>query len=180
MSKLFKFLTKRIAIKCNRSMNFISYRSYGRLPLSMRSLPIITRIQQQQSFNNAVRRRFYSSNLSDLSERLRTGQITKAEVQRLILSQQQQQPTNNKTITSMNDRLKPMSSSSSSTSSDGKITAMNSSALQPTIQTIGSKGNPLYMKRQTSFKEFIFSLFPFLFILWMLGGFDMVRSRNKG
>eukprot|EP01083_Nonionella_stella_P122335 368045_1 len=36
------------------------------------------------------------------------------------------------------------------------------------------------MKRQTSFKEFIFSLFPFLFIFWMLGGFDLVRNRKQG
>merc|ERR1712079_264765 len=35
-------------------------------------------------------------------------------------------------------------------------------------------------RRQTSIKEFILSLFPFLFIFWMLGGFDMVRNRKQG
>merc|ERR1712244_29179 len=51
----------------------------------------------------------------------------------------------------------------------------------PTVtSTIGSKTNPLYMQRQTSFKEFIFSLFPFLFIFWMLGGLDLVRNRKQG
>merc|ERR1712156_960544 len=59
----------------------------------------------------------------------------------------------------------------------------NSPSLSATIghsSTIGTKTNPLYMRRQTSIKEFIFSLFPFLFIFWMLGGFDMVRNRKQG
>lgn len=72
----------------------------------------------------------------------------------------------------------------STTTKTGKIIEMGNvgtSSISPTItSTVGTKTNPLYMKRQTSFKEFIFSLFPFLFIFWMLGGFDLVRNRKQG
>ena len=118
-------------------------------------------------------------------ERLRNGQITKAEVQRLIMNQSNTNNGNsNKTIQSMSD------SSLSSTSKSGKIiqlgnvgstSTMSMNGTLPTItSTVGTKTNPLYMKRQTSFKEFILSLFPFLFIFWMLGGFDLVRNRKQG
>jgi len=145
------------------------------------------------SYNNynSVRRRFYSNNgngnYNDLLDRLRNGQITKAEVQRLIIDQSNANNANsNKTIQSMSD--------SSSTSRTGKIIQLGNvgpssiggmsgsggNALPTVTSTVGTKTNPLYMKRQTSFKEFIFSLFPFLFIFWMLGGFDLVRNRKQG
>merc|ERR1712244_206397 len=97
--------------------------------------------------------------------------ITKAEVQRLILNQSHlnnnQSIQNKSVITSMSNKSKI-----------APLSAHNDPL--PTISTIGSKTNPLYMKRQTSLKEFIFSLFPFLFIFWMLGGFDLVRNRKQG
>merc|ERR1712154_624925 len=71
------------------------------------------------------------------------------------------------------------------TSEKSKISPLSSSnhhhsLLASSSSSIGTKTNPLYMKRQTSIKEFIFSLFPFLFIFWMLGGFDMVKNRKQG
>ena len=44
---------------------------------------------------------------------------------------------------------------------------------------MGSKANPIHIRRQTSFKELILSVFPFLFIFWMLGGLDLVRNANR-
>jgi len=142
---------------------------------------------------NTVRRRYSNMNdgnySNDLLNRLRNGEITKAEVQRLILNQsalnnrisELQSP---KTITSMNESTSKsgvnMGSNRSpiSAAPGGASSALH---LSPTVtSTMGSKTNPIHMKRQTSFKEFIFSLFPFLFIFWMLGGFDLVRNRKQG
>lgn len=137
----------------------------------------------------AARRRYSNFNDGsnhDLLNRLRNGEITKAEVQRLILNQsalnhrisELQSP---KTITSMSDANSSSSTTLSSRSSiTGSPVGASSTALPTVSSTMGSKTNPIHMKRQTSFKEFIFSLFPFLFIFWMLGGFDLVRNRKQG
>eukprot|EP00485_Elphidium_margaritaceum_P000270 CAMPEP_0202697550 /NCGR_PEP_ID=MMETSP1385-20130828/10896_1 /ASSEMBLY_ACC=CAM_ASM_000861 /TAXON_ID=933848 /ORGANISM="Elphidium margaritaceum" /LENGTH=755 /DNA_ID=CAMNT_0049354047 /DNA_START=274 /DNA_END=2541 /DNA_ORIENTATION=- len=131
-----------------------------------------------------VRRRAYGNGSSnDLLERLRSGQLTKAEVQQLIMNQSHlNQQLSHKTITSSS--VQSPSSMAPSMSTGGKIDAMGAhhhhQPLPTVTSTVGTKTNPLYMKRQTSFKEFIFSLFPFLFIFWMLGGFDIVRNRKPG
>lgn len=115
-------------------------------------------------------------------ERLRNGQITKAEVQRLILNQSSiNNQSSNKTIQSMTDstqrgKVIQMGNVGSSSS----VVGSTGGPLPTITSTVGTKTNPLYMKRHTSFKEFIFSLFPFLFIFWMLGGFDLVRNRKQG
>eukprot|EP00483_Globobulimina_turgida_P000340 UN00340 len=183
MPTLLKYLSQKLSLKYLNKMMNIPHRSYGKLPLTMRRfLPIIS---SSNIPYNSVRRRFYSTNgnnthNTELLERLRNGQITKAEVQRLILNQSSLNHQNtNKTIQSMHDR----DYDTTITNHKSKITTMNSNnnGSIPTItSSIGSKTNPLYMKRQTSFKEFIFSLFPFLFIFWMLGGFDLVRNRKQG
>merc|ERR1719320_2264480 len=74
--------------------------------------------------------------------------------------------------------ITPMSDHSPSTS---KISLASSPSALPTVSSsMGSAKNPIHMRRQTSFKELIFSLFPFLFIFWMLGGLDLVRNRKQG
>eukprot|EP01083_Nonionella_stella_P311504 1111037_1 len=178
MPALFKYLSQKLPIKYLNKMRNIPHRSYGKIPLTMRrTLPILSRPKLS---SQSVRRRFYSNNFNnnDLLERLRTGQITKAEVQRLIMNQQSnpthQSSNGYKTIQSMSDY--PTQMQPPIHTGTAKITPMHAtggitaSSSIPTISTIGSKTNPLDMKRQTSFKEFIFSLFPFLFIFWMLGG----------
>eukprot|EP01083_Nonionella_stella_P095281 267451_1 len=188
MPALFKYLSQKLPIKYLNKMRNIPHRSYGKIPLTMRrTLPILSRPKLS---SQSVRRRFYSNNFNknDLLERLRTGQITKAEVQRLIMNQQSnpthQSSNGYKTIQSMSDY--PTQMQPPIHTGTAKITPMHAtggitaSSSIPTISTIGSKTNPLYMKRQTSFKEFIFSLFPFLFIFWMLGGLDLVRNRKQG
>eukprot|EP01084_Bolivina_argentea_P114439 203733_1 len=188
MPALFKYLSQKLPIKYLNKMRNIPHRSYGKIPLTMRrTLPILSRPKLS---SQSVRRRFYSNNFNnnDLLERLRTGQITKAEVQRLIMNQQSnpthQSSNGYKTIQSMSDY--PTQMQPPIHTGTAKITPMHAtggitaSSSIPTISTIGSKTNPLYMKRQTSFKEFIFSLFPFLFIFWMLGGLDFVRNRKQG
>eukprot|EP01083_Nonionella_stella_P262007 891402_1 len=184
----YKYLSQKLPIKYLNKMRNIPHRSYGKIPLTMRrTLPILSRPKLS---SQSVRRRFYSNNFNnnDLRERLRTGQITKAEVQRLIMNQQStpthQSSNGYKTIQSMSDY--PTQMQPPIHTGTAKITPMHAtggitaSSSIPTISTIGSKTNPLYMKRQTSFKEFIFSLFPFLFIFWMLGGLDLVRNRKQG
>lgn len=150
-----------------------------------RSLPIIANPHLSYS---SIRRRFYNnSNSHDLLERLRSGQLTKGEVQQLILNQSGQSNSNQyKTIQSMSSSSSSTASPSSSVSFNvGKVSQVGAASSAhhpiPTItSSVGTKTNPLYMKRQTSVREFIFSLFPFLFIFWMLGGFDIVRNRKQG
>eukprot|EP01083_Nonionella_stella_P095280 267450_1 len=174
MPALFKYLSQKLPIKYLNKMRNIPHRSYGKIPLTMRrTLPILSRPKLS---SQSVRRRFYSNNFNknDLLERLRTGQITKAEVQRLIMNQQSnpthQSSNGYKTIQSMSDY--PTQMQPPIHTGTAKITPMHAtggitaSSSIPTISTIGSKTNPLYMKRQTSFKEFIFLLFPLLFIFY--------------
>ena len=131
-----------------------------------------------------------SSTTDSLLNRLKNGEITKQEVQRLILSQNDMKNRldnyeQNRTITSSNNDNKSSTSinlgnvmdTTGYNNSNSKITSMS---LGGTVTTLGSRNNPMYMRRQTTFKEFVFSLFPFLFIFWMLGGFDMIKSRKVG
>ena len=102
------------------------------------------------------------------------------------MNQSNNNANSNKTIQSMSDS----STATATPTRSGKIielgnvgtssmTTTSGNVIPTVTSTVGTKTNPLYMKRQTSFKEFIFSLFPFLFIFWMLGGFDLVRNRKQ-
>lgn len=173
MPKLFQFLTQRVSRHYRLTMWSLPRRSYNKLPFR-RSFPMLSARPRSPS---TVRRRLYSNNAGDslsnneLLNRLRNGEITKAEVQRLIVNQ-----------SALSNRISELQSPKTITSMDS-VAAHSAPSSKigplPTV-SLGSKSNPIHMKRQTSFKELIFSLFPFVFIFWMLGGFDLVRNRKQG
>jgi len=171
MPRLFQFITKQLISTHLKAMNV---RPYSAL---RRTLPLLSTTTPKHHPSVLKHRSYSSSNNNDhLLERLRNGEITKAEVQRLILNQSAM--SSRISELSASKTITPMSDHSSSTS---KISLASSPSALPTVSSsMGSAKNPIHMRRQTSFKELIFSLFPFLFIFWMLGGLDLVRNRKQG